>query len=60
LGNSLKLGCFLGKKMNISEPQVLLEKITALREKLEKAVASQLYKIYLVEKALIFLQEETD
>lgn len=38
MGNSLKLGCFLGKKMNISEPQVLLEKITALREKLEKAV----------------------
>jgi hypothetical protein len=27
--------------MNISEPQVLLGKITALREKLEKAVREQ-------------------
>ncbi|NBR05963.1 MAG: hypothetical protein EBT92_09345 [Planctomycetes bacterium] len=54
MGCSSKLGCILGKKMNISEPQVLLGKITALREKLEKAVREPISNSLMSEKGLEF------
>jgi len=58
LGYSLKLGCFLGKKMNISEPQVLLGKITALREKLEKAVREPVSHQLITEDSLGFIDRK--
>lgn len=58
MGYSLKQGCFLGKKMNISEPQVLLGKITALREKLEKAVREPVSHQLITEDSLGFIDRK--